>query len=583
MTEQNDNMTLAVYKASQFADFIVKLVVFLVAFLANVTVALYESASDFAAIMNAMVDDVMNSEFYTESRVKWFFAKVGYEMRGDDAEVLSQAFYIWWNILCVYLWWKVTFYFYRTYFKCWIASFRMARKVATSVVNLCVTDNVTQILDSNGNLLGQLDYAIKPEKAIPSSDRLPSDRMSALVELRNLDGMRVGYGFRVGMYICTATHVRDAASWIVNPYNDKRAFSIHDSQLIQTAHDVTRIKFTDGQLSRLGVRSVCVSEPKNGSLVYVPDVVNSAGKPLSYRTAGAIQGEYDSEALPMSFLHTASTYPGVSGAPVMSRNKVVGVHIGAHRAKELNVAAAIHTLFTGHSEESSLSTQERMFSHYDELETNRKSRKTREKPTWKQPEIQGKPWADYESDEELFFETTDFRSGPEEVGASERSVITSSPVIRKSSSMSMLDSTSTKECSSSAVVISEKESSTRSLSTLRCLDQLQKISQRSQTIPSLPRKQTPTVSSLPSSTAEVQSQNPGLAEKKQRKRRRKRTKPQLSQSGLKQNIIGSPTSTTPGLDERLSNLSCEVSSLKSLLNQLLVASSTSSAPQIKQC
>jgi hypothetical protein len=542
----------------------------------------------------------VNTSVYEKSFLKWILANVDYQMDDMDKYQLERAIQIWKWIFFAAVAYASVQTLRRDLILCYINGRRMTKQIKSQVLRLCVVDNVTQVLDSNGVLLGQMNYAITPEKAIPSSDRLPAERMSSLVECRNDEGMRVGYGFRVGLFICTATHVYDSTTWIVNPYDNSRVFHVKDSQLIQTANDVTRLKFKTMQMSFFGVKSARVSEPTRGSMVHIPDVVIQCGKATSYKTAGTIEGEYKCPNYPMAFMHTASTYPGISGAPVMSRNKVVGVHLGAHGVKSLNVAAAIHTLFNDLNEESALSTQAKMFIEYEDGPTNRKSRKTLEKPSWKQPEIQGKAWADYDSDEEINLEgvapvkssstsdveevvVEDFRSGPMEVGASERSVTTSSPPIVETSSMLTLDSVSMKGCSSLVAVTSEKESSTENPSITQCLSKLKKLSQKSQIIPSRPRKQIQPESLLRSSTVEVQSQNPGLAEKIPKRHRRKRSKHQPSQNGSKQSSTPSQTTSTVDLEEKLLNLTSEISSIKSLLSQLQVASSTPSAPPTKQC
>jgi hypothetical protein len=480
-------------------------------------------------------------------------------MDEEDWENVVGASSIWLGFLVLYVWAKLTLYFYRFYFTSIYLGYRVGKAaVSESIgrVKIVFEQGTYKAIDQDNKVLGVFE-----EKAIPNSSFQPSQRLKALVVFYNEDSAVVGNGVRIGETLCTATHVVRDATYVGSAYNRKRLLKVRDYEL-EVCGDLARIKCPLGFFSALGIKAAQSAPARRNLTVRVMTTRLELSKVLPIATHGSIVAAVSATNLPYAYTHTCSTHSGMSGSPIMHNNKVVGIHIGAHMQEDKNVAVEVHPYFMTHLEESVAASDSYLYPPRAKFTNSKWGQQ------YVEPVLKGKPWADYSDDEDETSDVeyeADFRTDLSEVEVMSSSVSTSST---RSDKLSQLRR--------EAVLKYQNPSSTLETLTLEGdrMDATQEHCQLTRESQTSSQKLpiTPTLPPVPIRNeslpllpiAEAQQPRPAQAEVSVKKRRRKRKKRRKTQNG------STPVSTPSQMESLIRKLSEEqlrVILLKSLQDQ----------------
>lgn len=215
---------------------------------------------------------------------------------------------------------------------------------------------LTRVSVSDASLLGAF---ARPSRSGGSSPRgkealvarsafHPAVSVSGLVRFIDQYNNTMGMGSRVKIsgktYLLTATHVvrnLDDSCRLVCLDNDRsvpmdRSWKLSASSP-STSFDIMLIEIPDYVWASLGVKALSVRPLVAASAVFVTGV-SPAGEVLTSSGTANPLAHFGYAS------HTASTFPGFSGTPLISKNCVMGVHTGASRDRMDNLATAIDIL-----------------------------------------------------------------------------------------------------------------------------------------------------------------------------------------------------------------------------------------------
>lgn len=202
----------------------------------------------------------------------------------------------------------------------------------------------TVIKDSKGNMIGELvnlskfnkkvelNYPngvldVKNEMAVPDSALQTARPLSCTVRFYGIHGDVIGNGFRVGKFVVTPKHVAlKAQSWTgytaryYNPISEEKVHYLSEYDVCWFMPK--EAKFSIGSVSDAGTKNIARCKPS----MYVT-VKGYSDKHIGYvESHGQINDAVENGLCQ----YNCSTHPGMSGSPVFSGLKLVGMHIGAN-------------------------------------------------------------------------------------------------------------------------------------------------------------------------------------------------------------------------------------------------------------
>jgi hypothetical protein len=182
----------------------------------------------------------------------------------------------------------------------------------------------------------------KPESLLDGSTMKEISKLPPGIFALTVDGKVHGCGFRSGEFVYTALHVLDTlriqreltGAPIQLMVNGKLYLMSDDWKYFDnTGCDVCIIRCPDSFYAGAGIASLKIRSPCRG------DVVKLYGFDSKQPTmsVGAITGDIDIPS--RTFVHTASTYPGWSGTPLIKTtdNSVVGIHTSGGKTNNIAV------------------------------------------------------------------------------------------------------------------------------------------------------------------------------------------------------------------------------------------------------
>jgi hypothetical protein len=371
------------------------------------------------------------------------------------------------------------------------------------------------------------------EKAMTGSLVIPCDRVSFLVRIRDSAGFHLGYGFREGDSIYTATHVVTSSFMICNAYDSKRSVPTSVFTIKRKA-DVSKLTpKTPGAFSLLGVKSCRLGNPRRNGQVKIPLVKDIIGEVKTMAASGVTIDKLDNH--PFGFSHTCSTYPGLSGSPIMYGSQVVGIHIGALVEQDINLGVDIKKLVVKHVEETVSNLDDYIYDQ-DTFYTNRKGKyrnvvKVHDPNSGEWEEISEYSDHDYAFEPEVESDKV-FRKSSTEVGATKTCVSTSCPVSLGNGKESTTDTKN--QSTSSGIAISDVNQLRKEDLMTQSLMESLRSSLKQEITSILQSHQIGRELNTPSPTVVEQSQNTVQTEvSKKRKRTRKRKTKSPSLNGVK--------------------------------------------------
>jgi hypothetical protein len=570
-----------------------------------ITVGAY---NDFCKFKDALIDCYnlyMESREIDDPETQGIFGRfwdlVSYHLSLDDdqLELVQAAGTIWFYAISLYIW----YWLYKNYF--WYISwpFRyMWWKVTASRPKLALAEPTNlELMEVNGvykviDTTSSREIGIVKEMAVTPHMATPCNKIKFLVNFYSDTYQLVGRGWRSGQYVYTALHVVSNSTYVANPYNVKVYIDVSRGELeVDESNDSARIRFDDAMFAALQIKSATVCRAKTASRITIPYVVTDGLRPTTYTSSGQIEAARSDEHHRYGMLHTANTFPGLSGSPILFGSRVVGMHVAADPKAKLNIGVDLYNSIIRHDDETISSVENDLYPRESRF-TNRKRADSYEEPKFK-----GKAWADCESDDEYdafcWNESEDFPPSPTQAraGASKtcREVeCTSTPMT--ASGINTSKPSSLKELRQKKALTVTKSSSDSVLSSLTEQRTAEMPNSSQLLTKSLSDSQKSEISHIPpSSTTMVESSNPSVlpvgrkphpaqAEKGAKKRMNRRQRRRRNRNSLKTPTTSSQTSTEK-LGASLSNEQLEMLFRKFLENRLQGASSAPLEPPTSKC
>jgi hypothetical protein len=600
----NNNTAVGIYEFS-WAQEMARVIANVLVFLSMVTVGLF---NDFCKFKDAIIDCYyiyMDSEELedpeSQSFIGRFWELVFYYLKLDDdqAQVVQAAGTIWFYVVVLFIWTWVTKKFLTYPFRVlwWLITASRPVMVSALPANLRLmkVNGQTKVIDTTSSK----EIGVIKEMAVTPHKATPCNKIKFLVNFYSDTYQLVGRGWRSGQYVYSALHVVSNSTYVANPYNVKTFIKISRGELEVDVHnDSARIKFDEAMFAALAIKSATVCRAKTAARITIPYVVTDGLKPVTYTSSGQIEAGRSDEHHKYGLLHTANTFPGLSGSPILLGSRVVGMHVAADPKLKLNIGVDLYNVIIQHDDETISSVESDIYPREPRF-SNRKFA-----DSYDEPKFKGKAWADYSdsedegSDTDYLNESEDFQPSPTQARAG-----------AVKSCQASLECTST--TTTASVINTSKPSNLKELRQRRALTVTKSLSDSGQSsLVGTPTAETPhssrlltkslsdsrkleTSPILQSSTIMDESSNPSVSPvdrkphpaqaekgaKKQMKRRRRRRR---NRNSSKTPNTSSQTSTV-NLGASLSNEQLEMLFRKFLENRLQGASSAPSEQPTSKC